>query len=161
MCVIIDASVVSLICKQPAAPAFRPVVDWLTSSKQDGRLVYGGRLSKELFRVGEAQRFIAQRKRDGRAVEFPDAAVDAKEKELKKAGLCKSNDQHVIALAIVSGARTLCSDNKRKRHLYADFKNKALIDNPGGRIYRDPSHRRLLAHTPSCERELKHASRSL
>ncbi len=87
--------------------------------------------------------------------------VDAKEKELKKARLCKSNDGHIIALAIVSGARTLCSNNKRKKHLFADFTNKALIDDPRGGVYQNPSHRHLLAHTPSCKRGLKHAPTSL
>lgn len=160
MCVIIDASVASLVFGQSPSPDFRPVIDWLVSPDRDGRLAYGGRLKRELFTVRGARRFILRLRGAGRATLFPDAAVDAKEKELKRGGLCLSNDQHIIALAIVSGARTLCSNNDKKRHLFADFKNKALIDHPRGGIYRGPSHWRLLRHTSSCERQLKHASSS-
>ncbi|SPE26752.1 hypothetical protein SBA3_1300008 [Candidatus Sulfopaludibacter sp. SbA3] len=59
-----------------------------------------------------------------------------------------SNDHHVLALAITSGARTLATlDNE----LAQDFKNKNIIDNPRGSVYRDQTHARLLRHTPvSC-----------
>ena len=54
----------------------------------------------------------------------------------------------MLALAIVSGARTLASDDNA---LTADFRNKAIIDSPRGSIYRDPvKHGRLLRHTTSC-----------
>ena len=61
---------------------------------------------------------------------------------------CTSNDHHVLALAIVSGARTLATDDNT---LAADFKNKRIIDQPRGSIYRNPEkHGHLLRHTSSC-----------
>ena len=50
---------------------------------------------------------------------------------LVERGVCQSNDQHVIALAIVSGARLLYSNDRR---LQRDFKDRRLID-PPGKVY--------------------------
>ena len=47
-------------------------------------------------------------------------------------GSCKSNDHHVIALAQISGARMLYSNDQA---LQQDFKNTALIDQPRGTVY--------------------------
>ena len=44
----------------------------------------------------------------------------------------KSDDHHVIALAQLSGARLLYSNDSA---LHDDFGNKSLIDQPRGRIY--------------------------
>ena len=62
---------------------------------------------------------------------------------LKENSLCESDDEHVIALAQVSGARLLYADDRK---LEKDFRNKALIDTPRGKIYskRIKNHRRWL-----------------
>lgn len=150
MCVIIDADVAALVFRDPPDPDFLPVSMWLRRPLADGVLAYGGPLTKQLFRVARAQVAILELDRSGRATRFPDAPIGAEERRLKAAKRCKSNDPHVIALAVVSGARTLCS---RDADLHEDFKNRELID--GGRVYQNASHDGLLGHTASCRRQLK------
>ena len=71
----------------------------------------------------------------------PNSITARRTEELKKAGVCQSDDAHVIALAQVSNARLLYT---RDRNLQQDFKNKGLLDNPRGKIYSAPSHKHLL-----------------
>jgi hypothetical protein len=63
-------------------------------------------------------------------------------------GICESDDQHLLALARVAGARTLCTEDKP---LMSDFKNASIIAAPRGRIYRDESHVSLLQHDRGCQ----------
>ena len=58
--------------------------------------------------------------------------MDKGEEKLLQEERCRSNDTHVIALAQISGARLLYSNDK---DLHVDFKNKRLIDEPRGKIY--------------------------
>lgn len=152
MCVIIDADVAALVFRDPPDPDFLPVSMWLRRPLGDGMLAYGGPLTRQLFRVARAQVAILELDRAGRATRFPDQAVEAQEQRVKKLRLCKSDDPQVIALAIVSGARTLCS---RDTDLHEDFKNKRLIDKPRGRVYQNPAHKGHLTHTSSCRQQLK------
>ena len=55
--------------------------------------------------------------------------------ELQDAGACQSNDLHVLALAQVSGARLLYSNDLS---LHQDFGNRDLISRPRGKIYSTP-----------------------
>jgi len=75
-------------------------------------------------------------------------SLQQEEGRLRRGGKCTSNDHHILALAIATGARTLATNDNA---LATDFKNKQIIDRPRGSIYRDPeAHRHLLRHTPSC-----------
>ena len=65
-----------------------------------------------------------------------------------------SDDPHLLALAQVSGARLLYSNDS---DLQDDFKNRRLIDNPRGRVYSTRVnrqftrvHRRLLQRNDLC-----------
>ena len=58
--------------------------------------------------------------------------VDTRTKELREDQRLKSDDPHVIALAQVSGARLLYTNDE---DLQKDFRNKNLINNPAGKIY--------------------------
>ena len=80
--------------------------------------------------------------------------VGARAKNIHAGGVCESNDAHVLALAQVSGARLLYSNDQT---LQRDFKNSKLIKNPRGNVYTTlrnknvaPSHRRLLGRTNIC-----------
>lgn len=139
MCVIVDANLASAVFGSPTHPDFMPVMDWLQCK---GRLVYGGQLTHELEQAG-VRKYLLELNRAGRAVPWPDAKIASEEKRVR----CRSNDPHVIALARVSGARTLCSRDKR---LHADFKDPKLVSNPRGSVYQTRQHRRLLRHTASC-----------
>ena len=46
--------------------------------------------------------------------------------------MCTSNDVHVLALALVSGARLLYTNDAA---LIMDFKNSKVIANPRGKVY--------------------------
>lgn len=153
MCVIVDANALSAVFAEPTQDDFQALVDWLF--KGAGALVYGGRLLNELERVSQARRAVAALNRAGRATQVPAPDVDSEERRLSSKAL-KSNDGHVIALARVSGARTLCSGDIA---LQADFRNPGLIGQPRGHVYwpagspkRRPQHARLLRHTTSCPR---------
>ena len=78
--------------------------------------------------------------------------IDDRTERLK--GSCISDDPHIIALAQISGARFLYSD---EGNLHEDFKNRKLIGNPRGTIYstkeRDSftsKHRKLLRRSGIC-----------
>lgn len=122
-----------------------PVMEWIVNS--DGRMVIGGKLLRELERKDTARRFLAQLIRAGKAVRHSDLQVDREEQELVKSRRSKSDDPHVIALALVSGARLLYSED---RDLHEDFKNPDLLSRPRGSIYQNPSHAGLLQHCRTC-----------
>jgi predicted nucleic acid-binding protein len=149
VCLIVDANLASTVFASPPHPDFTPVLDWL--DKQDGRIVFGGRLAIELERLEKARRYLRTLLQAGRAWRLSDEFIDEEEVVVADSGLCRSNDSHVIALARVSGARTLCTHDG---DLQTDFKNPQLVSNPRGSIYKynRPSHIKLLRHTSSCGR---------
>lgn len=147
MCIVIDTNMASLIFGKPKDADSIPVINWLTDPQKNGCLVFGGKLSKELDRVNNAKRFLKALNAKGRAIMVPKETVDAEEQVVLNKGYCRSDDPHVIALARLSGARTLCS---KDNNLHCDFKNLHLISKPKGKIYQDASHSHLLCHTSSC-----------
>ena len=54
------------------------------------------------------------------------------EYQLVQSGLLRSDDEHVLALALASGARLLYTDDRR---LQRDFENPAVVPGLTGRIY--------------------------
>jgi hypothetical protein len=150
MCVIVDANLASLTFKSPPDSDCAPIITWLL--KKDGLLIYGGQLARELRQVEIARRFLLTLQRAGRAKLIPDPALEEEEELVHASGLCQSNDAHVIALARVSGARTLCS---RDTTLHKDFKNSQLIAKPRGAVYQTAKHQKLLRHTTSCRKNRK------
>ena len=128
-------------------------MDWINNG--NGRLVVGGLLMSELERSSPGfKAWSSQAQRSGKLLVESAGEVENKTAALSESGACRSNDHHVIALAQVSGARLLYSND---RALQRDFKDKRLIDNPRGRVYStlvdqefsDP-HRRLLGRRDLC-----------
>ena len=85
--------------------------------------------------------------------------IDEVAKRLKSEGSCRSNDQHVIALAQLSGARLLYSNDRNLNH---DFVNPELVPQPTGRVYTTldlenraftPVHKKLLDRKDMCPRD--------
>ena len=107
--------------------------------KKKLQVVYGGELRREYLKLSAVTDSMSHQA--GIAKLIPDKDVDAEDKEVKKQGQCTSNDTHVIALALVSKARLLCSAD---HGLHADFKNPRIISNPRGRIYQTREHVDLL-----------------
>ncbi|MCY4673828.1 MAG: type II toxin-antitoxin system VapC family toxin [Bacteroidetes bacterium] len=143
MCAILDANVVHEAFESNSSEAGKQFFDWLNTGK--GRLVVGGKLFEELF--GTSKKFTEWARRaqiTGRMRRVKDDQVNAIAEGLNY----KSDDCHIIALAQVSGARLLYSNDKA---LHKDFKNRELINNPGGKVYSTPAHKHLLEREDLCQ----------
>ena len=149
MCVIVDANLASHIFTPAPAADFCPVFDWLHAPDKNGCLVFGGKLSNELSHRTDSRRYLRALLQAGRAYQIPDIIVQSEEQQVTDSVLCKSNVPHVVALARVSGARTLCSHDLA---LHRDFRNPKLIAKPRGRVYQNATHMHLLRHDTSCPR---------
>ena len=160
MCAIVDANVASEVFGSRPQPAGEKFFAWLNNGS--GRLVVGGKLLKELeegsqdFRKWATAVALA-----GRMRIVSKGKVDARAERVQSEGAIMSDDPHVLALAQISGARLLYTND---RALQQDFRNKRLIDNPPGRIYstderRNPNkefrsaHKRLLGRKDLCRVE--------
>jgi len=152
MCVIIDANLASHIFTPAPTADFCPVFEWLHAPDKNGCLVFGGKLSSELSHRTDSRRYLRALLQAGRAYQIPEATVQSEEQRITDSGLYKSDDPHVVALARVSGARTLCS---RDQALHQDFRNPKLISKPRGHVYQNAEHINLLCHHYSCPRRLK------
>ena len=128
MCAILDANVAHKVFGRNRPEAGKAFFDWLDS--KNGRLVVGGKLLRELDGAGVPKGWLQRAVQLGRVRNFDDQEIDNKTEEL--APRCRSDDPHIIALAQISGARLLYSDDGR---LHGDFKNSGLIDNPQGAVY--------------------------
>ncbi len=130
MCAILDNSVRDQVFGSNCPPAGQAFFNWLNSGK--GLLVVGGKLLEELDGNQKFQTWRQQAILAGRVHFYDEGKVDERTEELKNSGSCRSDDAHVVALAQVSGARLLFTNDD---DLKEDFSNKKLIDNPPGKVY--------------------------
>ncbi len=154
MCVIIDANLAGVIFSKSDNTVysdFTPLLDWIFKDDSQvnmvTKMVTGGKNLKELSKVAQAAQTITEWQRSGKAKFYPNATIDAEEERLNRAGNCRSDDPHVIALARVSCARTLCTGD---RELMDDFRNAGLVPLPRGKVYQRAEHVHLLGHTRGC-----------
>jgi hypothetical protein len=146
MCVIIDANMAGTIFAVPPPPDAKPVLRWLL--KGDGILVHGGKLTGELNQMEGARKTLIELKKLGKAIDVAaEAPGDFATAEKLCEKKCKSNDSHIVALARISGARTLITNDQC---LMDDFRNTDLIPRPKGKVYQRAAHDKLLAHTDHC-----------
>ena len=147
MCAILDANVANVVFRADCPPGARAFRDWLDSGK--GRLAIGGLLRSELSRSEKIKAWLQQALLSGGARSVPDEIVDQEAAELAANESLRSNDEHVLALARLSGARLLYS---RDQALHDDFKDTRLVDKPRGKIYpesRGADCRRWLLRQPN------------
>lgn len=111
--------------RSPAAEGFR---QWL--GKKQGFLVLGGKLRREVAEKRRGKRRVQELQNRGQLALVRDAEVDAEAQRLEQDGRLRSDDPHLLALARVSGARLLYTND---RDLQKDFTNSRLLRN--GRIY--------------------------
>lgn len=150
MCLILDANRFGDALSSPPKPDYRPIIDWLTEHGRDGVVVFGGtKFLQEIARNDRARRWFVTLERSGRAKSFDRTAIDAEERQVRRRGLCVSDDEHLIALARVSGARVFCTEDAA---LFKDVRNRALLSAPRGRVYRTKGHVALLCHHARCQR---------
>ena len=154
MCAIVDANVShEVFAEASQSEAGRYFYDWLIRSN-GGILVVGGDVLRELEPSADFQRAFGERLQAGRARRISDAVVDTETEALRAQGICRSNDEHVLALARVSGARLLFTND---RALQDDFRDRRIIRGTRGRVYTTrersdirPTHRNLLNRADLC-----------
>ena len=153
MCAIVDNNVRDQVFgANSQSPAGRFFLDWLSSGR--GKLVVGGELLRELNEYSDFKRWLRTALGRNIAIAIEDTAVDAETAAIQQNGECVSDDEHVIALARVNGARLLFTNDG---DLQDDFKNPGIINNPRGVIYTTlrgadvtRTHRNLLRRTDLC-----------
>ena len=154
MCAIVDNNVRHQVFggKDVQTPAGEFFLNWLDNRK--GKLVVGGKLLAELSEYGNFSNWLQQALQAGNAITWSDEKVAAETAVLESRHICKSNDAHVLALARVSGARLLFTNDQA---LQDDFGNRDIIQEPRGRVYTTRihqevgrTHRNLLNRTDLC-----------
>ena len=130
MCAVLDNDVVHEVFGKRRSPAGQEFFKWIDSGR--GRLIGGGKLLKELARNESFRLWWQAAALSGLATRVGDALVEAEAVRLANREACRSNDEHVVALALVGGARLLYSNDDKLQH---DFKNRHLIDRPPGKVY--------------------------
>ena len=154
MCAIVDANVGhEVFDPNRQTEAGRFFYNWLMRPN-GGVLVAGGSLLRELNHNDAFRRFFGERLLANRARTIPNDHLIGAEEEVRSQGLHSSNDEHVLALARVSGARLLFTND---RALQQDFGDRRIIEGTRGRVYTTigrpdirPAHRNLLRRTDLC-----------
>lgn len=154
MCAIVDANVGHEVFGDTQSEAGRYFLDWLNRAN-GGRLAIGGKLREELCSNRNFLRWLNVAGRLGRTINVSDDRVDAETESLRAEGTYRSNDEHVLALARLSGARLLFTNDN---DLQDDFRDRSIVGGIQGRIYttgRSPdisrTHRYLLRRRDLCD----------
>ena len=117
MCAIIDASVAFEVFGRKRTAAGIRFRNWLDDGR--GQLVVGGRVLEELVHNSNFGRWLLEARRSsGRVRQIGSARIRQYEDELVQSRSLRSNDVHIVALALASGARLLYTDDAR---LQRDF----------------------------------------
>lgn len=134
MCAIVDTNAAHEVFGSNRADrtgAGEGFFQWLSSGK--GQLVVGGKLAQELRRVPKFCEWARQANLAGRGlINIDKNRVDEETEEVRNSGCLQSDDPHIIALAQVSGARLLFTNDK---DLQDDFGNPDIINRPRGKTY--------------------------
>src|SRR5271157_6297046 len=104
MCLIVDANVAVQFLVQPNA-----IIQWLLGERRSPRLVASGKLREELAWHDGVRRLLVRLEQAGRLRAVEAGRLRQETARLHASGCCVSNDLHVLALAIMSGARTLAT----------------------------------------------------
>ena len=141
MCLILDTNKYSNFL-DPKDENMAPVRKWL--NKNGGKLVYtdAGKFTEELKKKSsqKMKEWFERRLRinSDQVKLINSEEVKKKEGELKSEDL-KSNDAHIIALALVGEVKLLISEDQK---LHRDFTNKKIV--AGGKVYQTKKHQHLL-----------------
>ena len=152
MCAILDANVAGEVFGADRPAAGQAFFQWIDSGR--GRLVAGGKLLRELDRNRAFKEWRLQAVLAGRIKLLNDEVVKGRARQLEQENACRSDDEHVVAVAQLGGARLLYSNDGA---LQDDFDDKTLIDRPRGKVYSTrihgdlrQEHRKLLANRNLC-----------
>lgn len=133
MCVILDTNCIGKFIKGTNED-IKPVRHWVY--RKNGKIVYA---ATEKFRAewkgSKTRELMRELQRRNKFIEVPAQDVAERENELKE--IIKSDDEHIIALALVAEVKVLISDDNK---LIADFKEHVVQ----GRVYKTKQHEHLL-----------------
>ena len=139
MCIIIDTNKLALFLKEPPDKDMQPVHDWL--NRRGGSLVYSNsdKFSKEIS--GRARRRLDEYLQSGKAKLIHRSKVEEKSEKLNRR-LMKSDDSHIVALALAADVRLLCTGDT---DLMDDFTNYKIMGTGNkGKIYSSAKNKDLL-----------------
>jgi hypothetical protein len=147
MCLVIDTNCFGSVLNPKAEDhdRFAPVYHWLMYGR-GGRLIYGGeKYKKEVdFRTSHHRTLIQEIERKGRLLRVDDAAVDreAKAVRMRANNDADFDDEHIVALVIVSRCCVVCTLDKRA---YPYIKNRHLYPAPAKppKIYQSKRNKKL------------------
>ena len=145
MGMIVDTNRLSVFLRRPDNEDVVPIHEWL--NKGWGKVIYstGGNFKRDINEF--AINALNELARVGKARLIPQQQLKSNINRLKRDSNHKSNDIHVLALAIVSGARLLYTEDRALRD---DFKKgkwkngKFIISNPRGKLYSSKDNSDLL-----------------
>lgn len=143
MCIIVDTNTFHKF-KEPDNEDMEPVWTWL--EKRDGKIAYSDteKLEEE-WDNGGMQNLRNQLRQAGKLKVVSSEDVQEKADELK--GEIESDDEHIIALAIIAGVKVLISYREGDRDLFDDFRDKNLV---GGRVYTRKAHAQRMLKRDTC-----------
>ena len=145
MCIVVDTNVIPSVFNPQSADhqEFQPVFAWIAHGR--GKMVYGGtKYIEELNKFTKYNSLLAELRRIRKIVLVDKASVDSIQEEVSQKIKHKDfNDQHIIAIVIVSGCKLVCSNDKKS---YPFVKKKSLYPNGAQRpkIYSSRRHTNLL-----------------
>ncbi len=131
MCIIVDANLQGRFMKRYAD--MKPVHDWIR--EKGGKIAhsYTDDFNKETTKPFRIE--LRNLSRRGKVKLIPSQQVEKQLETLLKTKL-RSNDRHIIALALTAKVKVLITDDKK---LEKDFKKHV-----GGKIYHNEDHKHLL-----------------
>ena len=142
MCVILDTNTFGKF-KNPADEDMKPVWKWLNN--RNGKIVYANtKKFEDEWERGGMSHLRDQMMRAGQ-LKLVSEGVQEKADELK--GEIASNDEHIIALALIARVKVLVSYREGDRDLFTDFKNSELV---GGKVYTRKAHARRMLTKDTC-----------
>ena len=143
MCIIVDTNTFHKF-KNPDDEDMEPVWTWL--EKRDGKIAYADieKLEEE-WDNGGMQNLRNRLRQRGKLKIVSPQDVQEKANELK--GEIASNDEHIIALALIAGVKILVSYRAGDRDLFDDFRDKNLV---GGRVYTRKAHAQRMLRKDTC-----------
>ena len=136
MCIILDTNTFGKF-KNPIDEDMEPVWKWLDS--KNGKIIYSNtKKFEDEWEKGGMNHLRNQMMRAGQ-LKLVSEGVQEKADELK--GKITSNDEHIIALALIAEVKVLVSYPEGDRDLFADFKSRDLVR---GKVYTRKEHIHLL-----------------
>jgi hypothetical protein len=142
MCVILDANTFGKF-RNPNDEDMASVWRWLNN--RNGKIVYSNtKKFEDEWERGGMSHLRDQMMRAGQ-LKLVSEGVEEKADELK--GEIMSNDEHIIALALIARIKVLISYREGDRDLFDDFRDKNLV---GGRVYTKKSHARDMLKKDTC-----------